>query len=1054
MSLPQPLRLAISSPHAPSPNPKFVIANQTSSSSDIKLYSYDRTAKQLGLVGLQTDLGQLRAVAWSGIPQYPHIVAAGLSTGRTLLLNLSPSTLTYPLGSNTSVSNLPSSTLAVLPVKQSRPVTALDFSTHDPNYLASGLERHRSDYSLLVWDISTAFTTLPPETNAPFSRQPERLGLGVQHPRTAPGEIKNIQHYCPAEHIHSVAFVPGSISHLLASANNRSIRLFDIRSPTPTNARDPSTPGQANWITRAVNCIKPHPVREERFASYEIGQHASVVRIWDTRKREEVLSFDVQGSIVGLNWTEKGELSVGSREGGVTLWDVVDGKRLGQDGMDEWVALGGCRQLVKPKQPLHAFSLAPPSSPSNGDVLFVVRDGTIGIGPITSSQALASSARGDMSISSPLRIYDASHDDIHLIETDDELPPEDGELEDSPRQNRFQLPPSRVASILHDARSSRSQSPSSFATALRGTSAVRDTGHVESRGRQTVNEDLMHEADGELALAGLGRTLGTDVGVVMRRRAEEGYGLSDMLLNAAVATRYPGRERVAGMWEFVQHLTTTLTAEVSQTRLYDFTYAGVLPLWFNDSSLHENPVMSSPPSSIRSHSTLTDATVRDPAKQISAAWTSLRHAQGSAAAPTKPTLASLRGTARAEADDSFSAAVDEVMARRGPDNVGRLPIGSKDGIRKAILAVCGGAPDLAEVNRLVQDEQRTKAAAMAYFAGDADRAVSVLQNSPNSKHHLISTTISAFLASPPSARSRQSTFNDNWRAMVSRIEDPYVRCMLSRIGGESWESVLGEEGVGLLDRIGMAVLNLSDAELSSFLSERQRHLSRSTDLANLPLTGFTPSLIPLLGRHLDRTGDIQTVALLSSLIPSTRLGKAQREIVARWREGYRDLLDAWGLWGQRVEFDVLRRQEGADAKETTEHVCPVCAAPLGKLEQDRVGRKVEIEHRAATMWPSERTKACSLCAQVLPRCCICLTHVSPPHLDDAHTSTRRGSWEARGGKNSDALDGAYVCCLTCRHGGHANHILSWFEGGLDGTEGHDTCPVAGCSCACANLYPA
>lgn len=35
--------------------------------------------------------------------------------------------------------------------------------------------------------------------------------------------------------------------------------------------------------------------------------------------------------------------------------------------------------------------------------------------------------------------------------------------------------------------------------------------------------------------------------------------------------------------------------------------------------------------------------------------------------------------------------------------------------------------------------------------------------------------------------------------------------------------------------------------------------------------------------------------------------------------------------------------------------------------------------------------------------------------------------------------------------GHANHILPWFEGGLDGTPGHDVCAVAGCDCECANL---
>jgi hypothetical protein len=30
----------------------------------------------------------------------------------------------------------------------------------------------------------------------------------------------------------------------------------------------------------------------------------------------------------------------------------------------------------------------------------------------------------------------------------------------------------------------------------------------------------------------------------------------------------------------------------------------------------------------------------------------------------------------------------------------------------------------------------------------------------------------------------------------------------------------------------------------------------------------------------------------------------EKELVKRWREGYRDLLDSWGMWGERVSFDL------------------------------------------------------------------------------------------------------------------------------------------------------
>ena len=51
---------------------------------------------------------------------------------------------------------------------------------------------------------------------------------------------------------------------------------------------------------------------------------------------------------------------------------------------------------------------------------------------------------------------------------------------------------------------------------------------------------------------------------------------------------------------------------------------------------------------------------------------------------------------------------------------------------------------------------------------------------------------------------------------------------------------------------------------------------------------------------------------------------------------------------------------------------------------------------------------------------------------------------------ADTIDQAYVCCLTCRHGGHACHILPWFEG-EEGVGGNSVCPVSGCDCNCADI---
>lgn len=56
-------------------------------------------------------------------------------------------------------------------------------------------------------------------------------------------------------------------------------------------------------------------------------------------------------------------------------------------------------------------------------------------------------------------------------------------------------------------------------------------------------------------------------------------------------------------------------------------------------------------------------------------------------------------------------------------------------------------------------------------------------------------------------------------------------------------------------------------------------------------------------------------------------------------------------------------------------------------------------------------------------------------------------------KISDTINDAIVFCQTCRHGGHASHIMEWFfgdDGETGGGNAHAVCAVADCDCHCAN----
>lgn len=203
--------------------------------------------------------------------------------------------------------------------------------------------------------------------------------------------------------------------------------------------------------------------------------------------------------------------------------------------------------------------------------MFVVKDGTIGIGPVAPSPLIAWSSRGDTAIAgSALQIIDPDSEDrfsalLDAVDQDDQSDAEDEELT---RSNRFQLNPSRVNDILAEAERSRSGSPAGSIYGGVRPSKIRQAGREIT---VRMSDDVRDGAN--LGWDGWRRVLQADMGCVMRRRAEEGYGMGNvgfwgslserahtqLLLNAAIATRYPGHERLAGIWEFIDRELTCRT---------------------------------------------------------------------------------------------------------------------------------------------------------------------------------------------------------------------------------------------------------------------------------------------------------------------------------------------------------------------------------------------------------------------------------------------------------------------------------------------------------------
>lgn len=351
--------------------------------------------ESMSMVGCQTDVGGVKvrparvaaardkadapqAIAWSPLPTHRHLVALGLSTGRTQLSSLSSASLNLTMSGSTTPAPQPP-LAALLTVKHSRPVTALSFSDRDPYLLAAGYDRHRSDYSLVIWDIADAVAAMPRDSDgdALFNRPTDRLEVtnplalrpaSGLHSSKTDTTIRHVQQYCPSEAVQSVAWVPKSSTEVIASANSKVIRLYDLRAPAAAAAPAPREPSAASmagaaiqWSTRAVYTITPDPDRPQRLASVEQSPAGGIVRLWDTRRPGiELLNLSLEhdwsgggasSSIVSLEWMRTpgmpdfgaSALGVGTREGGISIWDIVSGPQRA-DGLDEWTSVGGMRQ--------------------------------------------------------------------------------------------------------------------------------------------------------------------------------------------------------------------------------------------------------------------------------------------------------------------------------------------------------------------------------------------------------------------------------------------------------------------------------------------------------------------------------------------------------------------------------------------------------------------------------------------------------------------------------------------------------------------------------------
>lgn len=332
---------------------------------------------------------------------------------------------------------------------------------------------------------------------------------------------------------------------------------------------------------------------------------------------------------------------------------------------------------------------------------------------------------------------------------------------------------------------------------------------------------------------------------------------------------------------------------------------------------------------------------------------------------------------------------------------------------------------------------------------------------------------------------------DIWRRTCSRLLEKselsavssskrpaYVKAALEflmAVGSESCHlKILERKDLSLCDRVGFACRFLSIEDAVSFMRRSLADCKKTGNIEAITISGLGKEGIRAIQSYVDRTADAQTAALITSrvILPSDWI--RERQICGEWLSSYRMLLNRWQLWQVRATFDVdradyLRKVKSRLMENSTKSQnkggrrplsttrrnarqldpdiqasvpaqmdarCNYCSSSLSLSKQKDTHSKTWLSKMKPVL------PCCAQCRKPLPRCSVCSLSLGTlnPY---AELGKERPSSP---GKASAALGNVafaewFTWCLSCRHGGHAQHMIEWFGK-------HQVCPVSGCDCRC------
>lgn len=855
-------------------------------------------------------------------------------------------------------------------MKQQRSCNSVSFN-RDGTYLATGLDKVRSDFCLNIWDLS------------------QRLG---QQDAARPS-----RQLASSEAITSVKFTRDNPNSLVAGVAYRWVRLFDLRE-SPSN---PAISCNSRCVYGLSLDLDPN-----YFAGYS---EEGAVTVWDRRfarnnpAGEPALLFqrsteEFNRPITHLRYSNsrEGVFAVLNSLGGLRVYETAkilnqeSTSSIGLIGNDNGIVeghksrVGGWRDSAASlleagrgaygggKDGTSTSGTRTPNPRTDGETLLVNRindiatsyktrktdkqivcfdwmlEGRGGGAHSGTLKILAAKGDGDLEVlqcagSIPSIAWGSRNEFAITCENDLKIMPTP-KLEADEETIRFRR---KSVSELEDL-DDKYQSYSG------GESPDQKAGILELA-RQRSNSIVRPED----FLLPVRQVLKNDICVVMRKRVEAGY-LMDCAKNAALTKKE--NQYLEDMWVWLDGAQECVRNERMTTQTLNLSFLGVLAVW--------------------------------------------RGGKG----PTPESRVMINRRIRRE---DWTAACSEINKHYGRKKFDSCKTDFPEQ-RRLCLAICGSNYDPEELKqelrryiisllprfragllmlcRLEENDEHSKAAGLALFHGKIDRCIKSLQCGGRALK-LMSTAVAGYFAT---TRDPSSTTNGPWKElageMANELRDPYQRAIFAYIANSEWREVLDEIGVPIRERIGIALRWLTDDELTNYLETATTAAIKGGELEGIILTGVTEEAVNLLQEYINRFGDVQTAALVAAF-GSPRFFKDDR--VDCWIESYRQLLNSWRLFHARAKFDVARGQASrnrhgaitmnppqrqvyvrcANCDRSISHNTVGVRAGRDDPRRSAGGRPQVVSVAGTAAGKGTKPTVCPHCRKSLPRCAVCLLNL-------------------------------------------------------------------------------